>query len=174
MDLIRCYDKMHKEKNKNLFPEKRVSAIGFILNQEEKILLVKPSYYEFWHLPGGFVDEGESPLEAVSREIFEEINLVLKPKRLMIVDYNSGDNHKKEVIVFVFDFGNIEQIFFEGLTVDNTEIIDYGFFTKEEAIKLVGPARSKRLQLSYKAQKEKSFHYLNDNVAFPETDLLTI
>ena len=80
---------MNKDKNKILFPEKRVSSIGFILNKEQKILLVKPSYYPYWHLPGGFVDEGESPLQAVAREIFEELNLDLKPMIIKIGATNS-------------------------------------------------------------------------------------
>lgn len=159
---------MNKEKNKILFPEKRVSAIGFILNEEQKILLVKPSYYEFWHLPGGFIDEGESPLQAVSREIFEEINLELTPKRLMIVDYNTGDNHKKEVIVFVFDFGPVAEDKFHKLKIDNEEVIDFGFFTMTDAMGLVGPDRSKRLELCYLAHQNKQFYYQNDNERFPE------
>lgn len=160
----------NKDIEKNLFPEKRVSSIGFILNEEHKILLVKPSYYEFWHLPGGFVDEHESPLQAVSREIKEEINLDLKPKRLMLVNYNSGSSEQKEVIVFIFDFGVVSHEKFDGLVLDNTEIIDHGFFSKEEALKLVGPDRSNRLKLCYNAHNENGFHYLNDEVPFPNSN----
>ena len=159
---------MNKKTEKNLFPEKRVSSIGFILNEEQQILLVKPSYYKYWHLPGGFVDKNESPLQAVSREIKEEINLDLKAKSLIIVNYNSGTDEQQEVIVFVFDFGVISDNEFNGLTLDNTEIIDSGFFNKEQAMKLVGPERSKRLEMCYLAHQKSAFYYLNDNVPFSE------
>ncbi len=159
---------MNPKANKNLFPEKRVSSIGFILNEEQKILLVKPSYYKFWHLPGGFVDEHESPPEAIQREILEEINLNLEPSRLMMVDYETGGEQTKEVLVFIFDFGIVDKQKFNGLKVDNAEIIEYGFFDKEQAMKLVGPERSKRLEICYQAHGNDEFYYLNNHETFPD------
>ena len=159
---------MNQKANKNLFPEKRVSSIGFILNEEQKVLLVKPSYYKFWHLPGGFVDEHESPLQAISREIKEEINLNLKPERLMMVDYETGSEQTKEVLVFIFDFGIVNQHSFSGLKVDNTEIIDFGFFEMAEALRLVGPERSNRLEICFQARQNAEFYYLNNHKPFPD------
>lgn len=159
---------MYNKSDKNLFPEKRVSSIGFILNEDKNILLVKPSYYPYWHLPGGYVDQYESPLQAVSREIKEEISLDLNPKKLMMVNYESGNESKKEVIVFIFDFDVIIKTKFEFLKVDNSEIIDYGFFTMNEAMGKVGPDRSKRLELCFKANQQKKFYYLNDEFPLPE------
>lgn len=158
---------MYNKSDKNLFPEKRVSSIGFILNDDKKILLVKPSYYPYWHLPGGYVDENESPLQAVSREIKEEIGLNLSPKKLMLVNYESGSDPKKEVIVFIFDFGVVDKQKFIGLQVDNAEIIDYGFFEKKDALKLVGPDRSKRLEICYLAHEKSDFYYCDNDQAFP-------
>ena len=158
---------MSPKANKILFPEKRVSSIGFILNEEQKILLVKPSYYKFWHLPGGFVDEHESPLQAISREISEEINLNMEPERLMMVDYEAGGEQTKEVLVFIFDFGTVDQDKFIQLKVDNSEIIDFGFFDMDTAIRLVGPDRSNRLEICYQVHQNSSFYYLNNHKPFP-------
>jgi len=158
---------------KNLFPEKRVSAIGFILNEEEKILLVKPSYYKYWHLPGGFVDENESPLQAVSREIKEETDLDISPERLIIVNYTPAFADQKEVIVFIFDFGIVNNNVFGNLKLDNEEIIDYGFFKKSEAMELVGPVRSRRLEMCYLAHHKFTFYYMNENEAFPAINTTT-
>lgn len=152
----------HKSK-KELFPEKRVSSIGFILNEDQKILLVKPSYYNYWHLPGGFVDENESPIQAVSREIKEEINLDLSPHRLIIINYTSAYKDQKEVIVFIFDFGVVTKNLIQSLKLDNEEIVDYGFFEKSKAMELVGPGRSKRLEMCYVAVEKDTFYYLDDD-----------
>lgn len=47
-----------------------------------KVLVVKrknPPYQNQWALPGGYVDEGETFLEAAVRELGEETGLFLKP-----------------------------------------------------------------------------------------------
>lgn len=51
----------------------RRSVIGFVFSDDqEKILLIKRRDVDAWALPGGGVDPGESPEQAVIREIQEE------------------------------------------------------------------------------------------------------
>lgn len=52
----------------------RVVAKALITNEEGKILVVKENQ-DFWSLPGGGVDHGESAQECIKREIKEEIGL---------------------------------------------------------------------------------------------------
>lgn len=48
-----------------------------ILDDENgKILLVRHSYMPGWHLPGGGVNPGEPPAQAILRELKEEVGLV--------------------------------------------------------------------------------------------------
>lgn len=54
----------------------RVSAKALIFNNHGEVLLVK-EHYNDWNLPGGGIDYGESPRQAVERELQEEINLSL-------------------------------------------------------------------------------------------------
>lgn len=52
-----------------------------VIIKDSQILLIKRKndpYKNMWALPGGFVDEGETPLEAAKRELKEETNLVVK------------------------------------------------------------------------------------------------
>ncbi|GAA4224165.1 hypothetical protein GCM10022254_03020 [Actinomadura meridiana] len=39
------------------------------------VLLVNPSYKKRWHLPGGYVHEGELPSTGLAREILEELGI---------------------------------------------------------------------------------------------------
>ena len=87
----------------------------------------------------------------------------------MMVDYESRTEQRKDVLVFIFDFGIVKQHGFGGLKVDNKEIIDFGFFEMGEALKLVGPERSKRIELCYRAHHESDFYFLNNHEPFPDS-----
>lgn len=51
---------------------KTVGARALAINDQEEVLLVKHTYMRGWYFPGGGVDRGETPLEAVKRELIEE------------------------------------------------------------------------------------------------------
>jgi ADP-ribose pyrophosphatase YjhB (NUDIX family) len=71
----------------------QVFAAGVIFNQENKILLVKSTYQRFhpWGLPGGSLEYGESPEDAVKREVWEETGLIVEVKRFLLVKTWSPD-----------------------------------------------------------------------------------
>ncbi len=50
---------------------KTMTAGGVVLNKEGKVLVVNQNN-DSWSLPKGHVDEGEDPLAAAKREIYEE------------------------------------------------------------------------------------------------------
>lgn len=49
-----------------------VGVRALIINHNQEILLVKHTYLPGWHLPGGGLDAGETPKDAILREIREE------------------------------------------------------------------------------------------------------
>lgn len=66
---------------KNDESQKRsVAGVIFSANRS-KVLLIKRRDVNIWALPGGGVDPGESPEEAVIREVFEETGLSVKIHR---------------------------------------------------------------------------------------------
>ena len=71
----------------------QVFAAGVIFNQDNKILLVKATYQRFhpWGLPGGSLEYGESPEDAVKREVWEETGLNVEIKRFLRVKTWSPD-----------------------------------------------------------------------------------
>lgn len=53
----------------------RISLKGLIRDSSGKVLVVKESGRDWWDLPGGGMDHGESIESALSRELNEEVSL---------------------------------------------------------------------------------------------------
>ena len=79
-----------------------VTALGLVERNERYLVLERGQepYLGHWELPGGFVEAGESPAEAVRREIFEETGLRVETSSI-IGAYTSryGDDGKWTVDV---------------------------------------------------------------------------
>jgi 8-oxo-dGTP pyrophosphatase MutT (NUDIX family) len=58
---------------------RRLSAVSLIIDDLDgpEILAVWNKRYRGWGLPGGMVEEGESPYEAMKRELEEEVGLLV-------------------------------------------------------------------------------------------------
>ncbi|MCF3105616.1 NUDIX domain-containing protein [Streptomyces roseoverticillatus] len=48
-----------------------MAAGALFFNDKGHVLLVRPSYKPKWEIPGGYIEEGESPLAACRREVEE-------------------------------------------------------------------------------------------------------
>jgi 8-oxo-dGTP pyrophosphatase MutT (NUDIX family) len=72
-------------------------AIGVVLDSEDRVLLHRRSDTGRWALPGGIIDPGEQPADAVVREVFEETSVLVEPQVLTSVSvsgevtYPNGD-----------------------------------------------------------------------------------
>jgi ADP-ribose pyrophosphatase YjhB (NUDIX family) len=66
----------------------QVFAAAVIFDENKNILLVKSTYQRFhpWGLPGGSLEYGEHPEEAVIREVWEETGLHVCVERFLMVN----------------------------------------------------------------------------------------
>lgn len=67
------------------YPTVKVDVRGFVLNEKDEILMAKESVDGKWTIPGGWADIGDSPSEAVLKEIREETGFDAKVVRLLAV-----------------------------------------------------------------------------------------
>ncbi len=78
-----------------------------IYNKAGEILIIKRSKNEevlpnYWDLPGGTLEDGESPKEGALREIKEEIKLTLKKPELFYFHSNVDKKKNKQFITLLF------------------------------------------------------------------------
>jgi 8-oxo-dGTP diphosphatase len=78
----------------------RVAAYGLVL-REEKILLCRlsqrvPNIAGHWTLPGGGIEFGEDPMDAVAREVREETGLIVRACGLAGVHSFTSENRERK------------------------------------------------------------------------------
>ena len=106
----------------------------FIYDENKKFILIKRGnepFKDFWALPGGFVDYGETVEDAARREALEETSIEVELKKLVGV-YSAPDRDPRRhtVSITYASEGNMEN-----MKADD-DACDIGIFTKEDLEKL--------------------------------------
>ena len=79
-----------------------------LINDKNEILVQNKKKYDFWILPGGRVELLETSEQTIEREMKEELNLTIHPKRVVLVAeiINKKESYH-ENLIFYFQAGNI-------------------------------------------------------------------
>lgn len=76
---------------------KKVNVVAAIIKQDNKIFATQRGYGDFngfWEFPGGKIETGETPEEALIREIKEELNVeIIVGDHIGTVEYDYPDFH---------------------------------------------------------------------------------
>lgn len=117
------------------------SAAAIIRDESGKILLVKSSHSDVWGLPAGAIDLGETPAEAIVREVFEETNLRVLPVKIVGVFggekfryvYANGDAVEYFIVVFDCEITGGELLNQDG------EVSEFKYFAVKQMPQLAIP-----------------------------------
>jgi ADP-ribose pyrophosphatase YjhB (NUDIX family) len=97
---------------------------------EGRVLIVKPSYRRHYGLPGGFIRRGETPAEAASREVSEELQLQIPAADLNLAWSGSTVfEHRHDTTTVLEIAVNARPV----IRVDGSEIISADWKTPAEA-----------------------------------------
>ena len=98
-----------------------------ILSQSGKILLQKRADKGTWGLPGGALELGESALEALLREFYEETGVEVRVEKLLNVYTKYSDSYPN---------GDEAQVLTILYLVSSETSISINFFTSDETLEL--------------------------------------
>jgi len=131
----------------------KVDVRGAIF-KDDKILLVKELFDGCWTLPGGYVDVGEPPSQAIEREVFEESGYQTKAIKLLAVYDRNHPRHNHPPFEY-----HIYKLFFlcellGGSPVNSVETEEATFFAEDEipdlSLSRVVPSQISRLFEHYR------------------------
>src|SRR5579885_117105 len=114
---------------------------AMVIDGQNRVFLIKHSYVDGWHLPGGGVETGETLLEALARELAEEGNIVMSAvPRLPGGFVNKRVSRRDHVALYIVrDFRQ------DAPPKPDHEIVAHGFFRLSELPEDTGRATLARI-----------------------------
>ena len=146
----------------------RMAAGARFFDENDRVLLVEPSYKDYWDIPGGYVEHGESPRQACIREVREELGITPPIGRLLVVDWapNPGEGDK---VLYLFDGGTLSPSDVERVQVQADELTGFDLHDPSELSTLTIPRLARRITASVEARAESSVAYLEHGEPAPVT-----
>ncbi len=122
----------------SLFSKRTVGARALVI-QQDQILLVKHTYTPGWYTIGGGVDAGESGLQALARELKEEVGInLLESPSILGFYYNRNEKRDDYIIVYVCKK-------FEKEAAVSKEILEARWFPLNSLPHDISPATQRRI-----------------------------
>ncbi|MER6914474.1 NUDIX domain-containing protein [Streptomyces sp. NPDC000594] len=142
-----------------------VAAGVLLFDEEDRVLLVDPTYKPGWEFPGGVVEPGEAPARAGMREVAEELGIALEEvPRLLVVDWEAPRPPRFGGLRLLFDGGRLGADRARRVLLPGAELRGWRFVGEDEARGLLPPVRYERLRWALRARERGSAHYLEAGV----------
>ncbi|MEU9037668.1 NUDIX domain-containing protein [Streptomyces sp. NPDC048352] len=150
-------------------PTRETVAAGVLLfDDQDRVLLVDPTYKPGWEFPGGVVEAGEAPARAGVREVAEELGLTLeRAPGLLVVDWEPPRPPAYGGLRLLFDGGRLAEPEIARLRLPGPELRAWRFVTEAEAAGLLPPQRRERLRWALRARERGHPLYLESGRPTP-------
>jgi 8-oxo-dGTP pyrophosphatase MutT (NUDIX family) len=137
----------------SFLPRKRAIGQMLVRDPDGRVLLCQLTYKPDWDLPGGVVEVNESPREAVTREIEEELGLDLPAGGLVLTDWLPAWGGWDDAVCLVFDGGTHPSSVLAGVVMQEREIRDVRFCTLEEVDELAADFTARRVRAAVEGSR---------------------
>lgn len=135
-----------------------------IQNDAGEVLIVKPVYRDGWLLPGGLVEQNESPRAGCERELLEELGLPLKVGNLLAVDHVAGNEDLREGFMFLFGGPQLADSQAARIRLQAEELSEMAFVAPARAVGLLAAPLALRLQHGWLALGDGRARYLENGL----------
>jgi 8-oxo-dGTP diphosphatase len=143
----------------------RSAAGALFLDDAGRVLIVEPTYKDYWDIPGGMLEAGETPSQACLREVEEELGLTIQLGRLLVVDWaphpTLGDR-----VLFVFDGGTLDESRLAAITLQAEELASYDLVTPDDIGSRLIPRLARRVGAALSARADGTTSYLEHGMPF--------
>ncbi|WP_308285678.1 NUDIX hydrolase [Actinoplanes hulinensis] len=143
-------------------PRKRMGAGVLLSDDRSRVLLVEPTYKDYWEIPGGAVDADESPYTAVGRELKEELGLPVQPGRLLVTDWVPPRLGRTEGLMMVFDGGTLTPEQTARIQLPAAELRSWAWCTEQDAGQRLSELLARRIFAALRARAENTAVYLEN------------
>ena len=112
----------------------RVSLKAVILDNQGRTLVVKESGRDWWDIPGGGLDHGETIKEALARELYEEVSLEgdFEYETLIAEDPRYLEAHNLYQMRITFLVKPTTTTFSTGSDSDELQFVDANLYEKSD------------------------------------------
>ncbi|MGA5810652.1 NUDIX hydrolase [Streptomyces cellulosae] len=147
-------------------PTAETVAAGVLLfDEQDRVLLVDPTYKAGWEFPGGVVERGEAPARAGMREVAEETGIRLDDvPALLVVDWEPPAPPAFGGLRLLFDGGRLDSEDAGRMLLPGPELRAWRFASEAEAAHLLPPVRYERLRRALRARERGRAMYLEGGV----------
>jgi len=130
----------------SFLPRKRGISQMLLRDEAGRVLLCQLTYKPDWDLPGGVVEVNESPQQAVTREIEEELGLVLPAGGLVLTDWLPPWSGWDDALCLVFNGGVHDATITDSIVREAREIRTAEFCTLEQVAERCADFTARRIE----------------------------
>jgi 8-oxo-dGTP diphosphatase len=142
----------------------KVAAGALFVDEQDRVMLVRPTYKPYWDVPGGYVEQGESPLQACIREVAEELGLQVEISTLLTVDWAPHPDEGDKVL-FLFDGGRLSNDQLAAIAFRDGEIGEFAFIDDDQLDDLTIPRLARRIRATMDARRQHQSTYLEHGIS---------